>query len=444
MRKLVSPVNQILLGFVLMMTLVSCTSPDSSENLIKNIAARVYPKGKVIHEEEGKFRIEFDSTGVDFSVMGTYRSIGDFLAITFQVQIEMEGKYQTAVFKRSENKWNPLFETELIDGRVDTIMNLNDDQIDEFIIDDYVSSSAGFDSYQFVYANINGTHWQKIGTLSRRMQGMTAGDYIKSNMSVDRSDGTLLIVESEKSTWNGETPIVTKERIVYQWDPPNLAIQTNESEEQSGAGETESLDAAILTAKDENQIRILVKQGARATSGLPFAFESKNQKLVNDLIESGADKNVALFWAVEFEDTTMVHSLIKDGARITEEASQKEKYYCVDEMSHDGFEVHWNSFTGSSKVAYSNNIVLKKMILGALDGKIYSTIWEDPFTPGIADSDLIRASASGDFAAVEFMLMAGADPNARLGEKFAPCAAKQAGHQQIIDLLVKYGASPCD
>jgi ankyrin repeat protein len=114
-------------------------------------------------------------------------------------------------------------------------------------------------------------------------------------------------------------------------------------------------------------------------------------------------------------------------------------------MNREDLKDRWTEVGGFSKIAFSNNEALKSLVVGSMKGKMYSEVWEDGESPGVANSDLIQAAARGEAAVVEFMIKAGANPNSftpycnsALGE------AERNGHTEVVELLKKYGATKMD
>lgn len=215
-------------------------------------------------------------------------------------------------------------------------------------------------------------------------------------------------------------------------DGPELEI---EEEVTSPMGTDE-----MLNASNESEVRAGIKGGGRVNSGLLYACNNRNPKLVEELIDAGADRGVALFWAVEFENVEITKALVAQGAKMGNSVLE-EMRYLVYNMNREDLRSHWTETGGFSKIAYSGNDALKELVVGAIDGKMYSEVFEDGESPGRANSDFIEAASRGEIAVIEFMIRVGADPNAvtpygnsALGE------AEANSHPDMVELLKKHGA----
>jgi len=196
------------------------------------------------------------------------------------------------------------------------------------------------------------------------------------------------------------------------------------------AGSQFALDGLMKCAvseKDVSQIRNLLKRKADQLPAIPLACELQDHDLLRELIESGAGTNEALYWSVQNGDVEMIKELLGKGARLTRSELDP-----------------W----GMPSILATKNKEIRNLVAPVVDGTLFSEIHGgEGFCDG---SYLISASIEGDIETVEFMLMAGADPNQFCWEDpdgnfdcnraSALGGAESNGNEEMIALLKKYKA----
>jgi ankyrin repeat protein len=235
--------------------------------------------------------------------------------------------------------------------------------------------------------------------------------YPSYTTSCDKKTSEKLIKAGSKYALNG-----------YLWCITNESIQ----------------DDSLSRAKEISE---LIAKGAEPNLALEFAAKNEDDNLFNHLLKFNADINQALYWAVEYERMELVQKLVKEGGLLKNRIS-----------TLDNGEVKLNNEDWDiriSNVAFSENDSLKKLVLNITDGTFYSKnqIREVTCEP----SALIEAVKDQNIKAVEFMLKTGADPNEfcwpeepwnndNCARGVALFAAKNNEHQEMINLLLEYGA----
>jgi len=201
----------------------------------------------------------------------------------------------------------------------------------------------------------------------------------------------------------------------------HLICNTGIAELLIKAGSNYALNALMECAVNDKsipKILELLARGAKPDVAIHVAFEVRDSQLFKKLMNAGGNIDEALFWATEYEDLSIVKEMLDKGARIRK--------------------------TGNwiSNAAYSKNEELKNLVVGRIDGVMYSDLGPE----GAEPSSIMRAAEGGDYSAVEFMLKAGTDPNWWLPDTGWPYdrsaleCAESNGHTDVAELLKKYGA----
>jgi hypothetical protein len=221
---------------VLALCLLSCSAPETSEQVLRRLMEAKMKDGKFADTNApGTLtRISSNPDGVDYSLEGLYRMRNELLIITIQNNVEDNQQYHTGVFKESNNGWQSLFEADLIPGRLDTLVDLNHDGLDEFILDEYQGNSSGFDSYQFLYAKKDKSTWEKVDTLSRRVA--QPGASREANLSFENQGGETVLIVNVKE-YLGDAATETASAYTYRWQSPNLVKEKIDHESQRDMAE---------------------------------------------------------------------------------------------------------------------------------------------------------------------------------------------------------------
>lgn len=79
---------------------------------------------------------------------------------------EMTSGYRSGLFTKENGTWKSMLEHELIRGRVDSVLDLNEDYSEELIVVNDVFGSAGGNSYHILYAVGDKLPYKEIGTFA--------------------------------------------------------------------------------------------------------------------------------------------------------------------------------------------------------------------------------------------------------------------------------------
>jgi YARHG domain len=240
--------KRINLFFILsLLLLVACSSTETPEmqklrGLMKQRVKNVFGESAFKDSLANNvlyFKQKSDDDGPDSFLKGIYRIKGNYQIITIQVvkaQDELLTSFSTGIFIRNGTEWKSMFEQDLVEGKLDTIIDLNGDHIDEVIVDDYRESSFMSEGDCFLYAQKNKPFLEKVDKISNRTSGGGLPSYTNSTISYpanERDDQILIIVNTEKGfPKNDENGSVTMEvhraTTTYRWQPPNLITEPSE------------------------------------------------------------------------------------------------------------------------------------------------------------------------------------------------------------------------
>lgn len=189
-----------------------------------------------------------------------------------------------------------------------------------------------------------------------------------------------------------------------------------------------------------NEISELISQGANPNLALSYAAHNGKTELFNQLLDNQASIDEALYWAVEYERMELVRKLVQNGAQLKSKVTYVSggQVFFEDELAER-----------YSNVAFSNNDELKEMLIPVTDGTVYSNNRRMEIT--CDPSVFIKTVKEQNIETVEFMLKTGADPNEycmpeepwnsdNCARGVALAAAKRNEHQEMIDLLLEFGA----
>lgn len=213
------------LFFLLALFLFSCSAPETPDQLLRKLMETKLKDGQFTEAVTPGtvLRVAKQNDGADYSIEGSTREQSEYLILTLQQNVDMEQQYFTALYKQDNGSWKSILESDFIPGKLDTLLDLNNDGSPEFIMDEYQSNSAGFDSYQFLYAILNKPYLQKIDTLSRKFFGGNAYNTISVTRNFESNNGeTIIRIRMDKSDIDGESTQVTQRVFTYRWLPPNL------------------------------------------------------------------------------------------------------------------------------------------------------------------------------------------------------------------------------
>ena len=194
--------------------------------------------------------------------------------------------------------------------------------------------------------------------------------------------------------------------------------------------ELTGLNSGKIMEGADNDMVVLsgyLDQGADPNLGVIIACGLHEAELYSKCVSLGFDIDRALRFAIHFEDMSIVRDLISKGAVI-----RNQSYFSAS-LGDIGFP--------PLMIAYSKNNELKELVSGLIEGSIFS------MTDGMEGCDgsmLEAASREGNFAAVQFMLETGADPNAYCCD-WGPCssplgAAQEGKYEEVVALLKSKGA----
>jgi len=215
--------------------LISCSSEENYEDLLRKIMVQRIESMKALSEipfkdtiiENGDVFFGIETDAEHYNLRGNYHRRNDFLEFRLY-EVYWDGVSEgslTALYKNEDGNWVSAFTEPLVNGSLDTIIDLNYDKVYEVIMKERSSSSHGKDPCEklVLYGQKNSTLLEEVGILAERIssENKLVTDY---SISFDTgSDGVTILVYtatgedlSENSTqmdlthrFKWETPILT-------------------------------------------------------------------------------------------------------------------------------------------------------------------------------------------------------------------------------------------
>jgi len=238
---------RIIFPFILIVLIIASCSSSSDQNAILTRLLEARMKGGVFEKQPGgKDTLTYYGPD-DLVLRGTWREMNDYLVITIYTEGQMmEHGYSIAIYERDAEKWKPAFPDEVVFGRLDTILDLNNDQQAEFIVDEYNGNSAGFTSIQALYAKFADSNtYDRIDSLSNRYFGGAAYNQRMAKYTYQAEGSqTTILVHTEKVDMDPDNPGAAKvmtSDYTLAWRPPHVIRTSLEQGPQGDVTEAQAI-----------------------------------------------------------------------------------------------------------------------------------------------------------------------------------------------------------
>jgi hypothetical protein len=182
--------------------LFSCKSQSGDELLFQGIMKNRMSDLKYSKYTESKNgdSVKFVVADKEFFLQGKYSQIKDYKVVSLYQADNESGKYLTAIFANEEGVCQSVFENELEAGKLDTIIDLNKDNVNEIILQYYERNSDGYESRLGLYAKKGSLKYTKIGDIAPSyFRGSAYNNGFSTAELLQVNDYNLLFVNTQKS-----------------------------------------------------------------------------------------------------------------------------------------------------------------------------------------------------------------------------------------------------
>jgi uncharacterized protein (TIGR02145 family) len=222
--------------------LFSCSSKENYDDLLRKIMVQHMNGMKTLKglyketvNENGDIFFGVETEAEHYSLKGSYQRKNDYLVFKLYF-IYWDGiaeGSQTSIYKNDGKEWTSIFQEPIVDGVLDTIIDLNNDKADEIIMSVRTTGTRGKDPCDrlVLYGRKNSFFLEKIDVLAERINsdGKLIKDYSLSYEP--ESDGTVIVVKSvEGADLESDGPRKTS-TLRLCWKPP-LLVDLNKANDQ--------------------------------------------------------------------------------------------------------------------------------------------------------------------------------------------------------------------
>jgi len=111
--------------------------------------------------------VQFESKDKQFILEGSLKQVDDYKVITMNVNsIEIKSYLLSAILAKEGGVWQSVFENEVEFGKLDTILDLNNDNVPEIILQKYERNKIGYESKLVIYAKKDAQKYLAIGEIA--------------------------------------------------------------------------------------------------------------------------------------------------------------------------------------------------------------------------------------------------------------------------------------
>jgi hypothetical protein len=189
--------------------LFACSKKENHDDLLRKIMVQHMNgmetlKGlyKETVNENGDILFGINTEAEHYSLRGNYQRKNDYLVFNLYF-IYWDGIAEgsrTAIYKNDGNNWASIFQEPIVDGVLDTIIDLNNDNVNEIILKVRTVGTRGKDPCDrlVLYGGKNSSLLEKIDVLAERINsdGKLIKDY---TLSYEPSiEGSIIAVKSEE------------------------------------------------------------------------------------------------------------------------------------------------------------------------------------------------------------------------------------------------------
>ena len=245
--------KRLLFSLFIVGLISSCSTKENYNDLLHKIMVQRMGINKFLKEVPYKDTIYSDNGDICFyvetetdrySLRGNYQLKGGYLVFKifeeFGDGIAMNDL--TGIYEKKDGNWTTIFKEPLVYGTIDTIIDLNNDKINEVLINVRTTKSRGKDPCDklVLYAQKNSSLLEEVGVLAERIneEFKLVKDFTLSFEPA--SEGVILVVNSTEGDdlnsdenanpdINDNPPKTTVHR--FSWQPP-LLVDLNMQENQ--------------------------------------------------------------------------------------------------------------------------------------------------------------------------------------------------------------------
>ncbi|HUX97520.1 MAG TPA: WG repeat-containing protein [Bacteroidales bacterium] len=196
----------------------SCKSQAGDELLLQGIM-----KNRISNLDNTKYTekkngdtVTFEVADKRYSLKGYFSQVADYKVVSLYETDNTLGKYLTAIFAHEGGFWQSVFENELENGKLDTIIDLNKDKVDEIILQPYEHMTEGYESKLGIYARKESQKYTQIGLIAPVNYRGPAFPKISSTAELLQvGDYTWLFVNTQESDKVNGEPVQKNTGIFY-------------------------------------------------------------------------------------------------------------------------------------------------------------------------------------------------------------------------------------
>jgi uncharacterized protein (TIGR02145 family) len=276
MNKNMKQLKHLIISIIAVGLLIACSSKENHNDLLKKIMVKRLESIKGLNGipyidttlENGDFFFGIETEAEHYSLRGNYQSKDDYLVFSLYENYwegVAEG-YITGIYKNEGSGWTSVFQEPLVDGSLDTIIDLNNDKVNEIVMNVRTSGSHGTDPCNklILYGRKNSNVLEEVDVIAERIisGSKRVKDYTISYEPI--SEGVVIVVKSEegKDLDSNDPQKTTTHR--FEWQPPLLTDLNKPDYAQVKIGEqtwmSSNLDVktfrngdSIPQAKTENE-----------------------------------------------------------------------------------------------------------------------------------------------------------------------------------------------
>jgi len=222
-------------------SLNACSTKENHNDLLRKIMVQRLESNKGLKgipyvdtvTDDGDILFGIETDAEHYRIQGNYQIKGDYLVFKLY-EIYWDGVAEgslTGIYKNEAGAWTSVFQEPLVNGSLDTIIDLNNDKVNEILINVRTSGSHGADPCNrlILYGQKNSNILEEAGVIAERItsDSKLVNDYTLNYES--SVEGVILAVTSDKGDdLDSDSPRNTTIHR-YKWQPPVL-VDLNKEE----------------------------------------------------------------------------------------------------------------------------------------------------------------------------------------------------------------------
>jgi len=268
------------LCLLLLVLLTACSSTETPEKLLQRVMSKRM-EGTSYKESKSDGIITMTDEVKGLTSEGTWMQLENFTIVQIKESYYEDYSYITGIFISDEGMYKSVFESDLVKGKLDTIIDLNNDQKKELIITEIDYTTAGMSVDYVLYANEIDRFYVRVATIGHDdhypiISYNKDHKKINSTLSFVKSEAQVLIVVNEERSWlsdeNGEY-VSEKAKFIYRWQPPDLVRELGNPEIKENLKRiTESLEKLPML---KERLKCLIRTDKEKLSGQWVSLNAK-------------------------------------------------------------------------------------------------------------------------------------------------------------------------